>query len=156
MKSLLKIIQEKLVINKHSKVKNYNLSFDEFINDIHNKLLTVFHKNVVIPKEHLKKQFISKISKNKIFKNYKNFEYKLIKKEDLNNWRYKVLCTICNELLQDSDAYKSMKGLILITGGLGVQFYIHVNFALDGGDDELYVLYIDSIHKTYDIYEIIR
>ena len=149
MESLLKTIQEKLVINKHSKVKK-SLSFEEFINMLKTRSIEIHGKTRSFPKSHLKAVF------NKFNKDVENFKYKFISDEYKNHWKYKMCFEYCDKLLKNREVYKSLSDVDVIAIAYPIEIFGHINYSLDDSDDEYYVFYINLDNQTYEIYEVIK
>ena len=150
MKSLLNLINEKLVITKDTKEKNSKLSFIEFIDMIKDRSIEIHGKPRSLPKSYLKANF------NNFNKDAENFKYKLLDNEFKNHWKYKMCFEYCNKLLKNQEIYRTLSDIEVIAISYPIEIFGHTNYSLDDSDDEYYIFYINLKDKTFEIYEVIN
>lgn len=158
MKSLINILQEKLchqqvdeklVITKDTKDKNYNLSFDQFIRIIREKM--VYDYEQYTPSLNgLKSLFTYDFNKDA-----DKLKYNYICKEDRNHWEYKKLFEYCEELINSPSKYKLIHGIKKLEAGMNIYIFRYIDFSLNG-NGEYYVFFINANNKTYDIYKAVK
>ena len=151
MKNLSDILLEKLKIDKDIDViTDYDLlSFDEFVNHIHDNIMKTT-SNLQI-----EKMLVSKCFPDVSMPNY-NFYY-IDPEKYRTHWNYKYSIELVEKILKDKDYTEFDVNRIYVDNviQLYVYHYVNVNLSDDDGDEH-FVWFIDRINKKYAIYQFIK